>query len=258
MSAARVVSPLLLLLLVCAAAVLLAPAAEAISRPLPPYVGLPTQDGLTHLFLNSRVTRRDPMASVACFGGYIGESNQIAEIYSFNYSTCANEAQNSRKGIDSDFIPTRRTIERSAGRVCEDLRKCNSINGTLDSFNCHATVGSNNTVATYSISGNASESASLLQERYRVVELSHEQCIHKAERRYVEATATNYNYLQACLDGRVQPKPMPVPTTSTSTSTSTTTTTTTTTTEAPTTEPATEGPPFNVEDQFKQLLNLLN
>ncbi|EDW33183.1 GL24611 [Drosophila persimilis] len=258
MTAAGAVS--LRMLLLCAAALLtVAPAAEAISRPLPPYVGLPTQDGLTHLFLNSRVTRRDPMASVACFGGYIGESNQIAEIYSANYSTCAKEAQNSRKGIDSDFIPTRRTIERSAGRVCEDLRKCNSINGTLDSFNCHATVGSNNTVATYSISGNASESASLLQERYRVVELSHEQCIHKAERRYVESTATNYNYLQACLDGRVKPKPMPVPVPESTTSTSTTTTTTTTTTtEAPTTEPPTEGPPFNVEDQFKQLLNLLN
>ncbi|XP_017057730.1 uncharacterized protein LOC108099006 [Drosophila ficusphila] len=233
--------------------VFLAPA-SGISRPLPPYVGLPTQDGLTRLFLNSRVTQRDPFASVACFGGYIGESNQIAERYSANYSRCATVAQNSRKGIDTDFLGTRRTIQRSSERVCQELSVCNRINGTLDSFDCHAAVGSNNTVSTYSISGNASESASLLRERYRVIDLQHEQCCHKAERHYVEATAKNYNHLQACLDGRVPPKPMPPITT---TSTTSTTTTTTTTTEAPT-EPPTTTSPLDADDQFKQLLNLLN
>ncbi|EDV38701.1 uncharacterized protein Dana_GF24864 [Drosophila ananassae] len=233
----------------------LAPSGEAISRPLPPYVGLPSQDSLTHLFLTSRVTRRDPFASVACFGGYIGESNSITELYSGDYSVCAKQAQDSRRGIDTDFLPTRRSIERSGERVCQELRACNKINGTLDSLNCHANVGSNNTVSTYSISGNATESASILQERYRVVDLHHEQCHRKAERRYVESTARNYNYLQACLDGRAKPKPMPTPPPSTSSSTSTsTTTTTTTTTEAPTTTES----PLNMEDQFKQLLNLLN
>ncbi|EDW78815.2 uncharacterized protein Dwil_GK12510 [Drosophila willistoni] len=240
--------------------------AEGISRPFPPYVGLPTQDGLTRLFLSSRVTRRDPFASVACFAGYIGESNLITEQYSTDYSVCSEQAQNSRKGIDHDFLPTRRLIERSAEKVCRDLNLCNKINNTLDSFNCHANVGSNNTITTYSISGNASDQASKLQERYRLIDLQHEQCIHKAERSYVESTAGNYNYLQACLDGRVKPKPMPTTTSSTSTSstTSSTTTTTTTTTEPPpppTTEaalPNTTESPVNLEDQFKQLLNLLN
>ncbi|EDV50307.2 uncharacterized protein LOC6546495 [Drosophila erecta] len=229
--------------------------AEGVSRPLPPYVGLPTQDGLTRLFLNSRVTQRDPFASVACFGGYIGESNLIAELYSANYTSCYTAAADSRKGIDSDFLATRRTIRLSSDRVCSELRACNKINGTLESFKCHANVGSNNTVSTYSISGNASESASVLEERYRVVELRHGQCCQRAERNYVEATARNYNYLQACLDGRAKPKPMPKPTSTTST---TTTTTTTTTTEAPTEAPTTTETPLNVEDQFKQLLNLLN
>ncbi|XP_043649626.1 uncharacterized protein LOC122617722 [Drosophila teissieri] len=228
--------------------------AEAISRPLPPYVGLPTQDGLTRLFLSSRVTQRDPFASVACFGGYIGESNLIAELYSANYTSCYNAAANSRRGIDSDFLATRRTIRLSSDRVCGELRACNQINGTLESFKCHANVGSNNTVSTYSISGNASESASVLEERYRVVELRHGQCCQRAERNYVESTAKNYNYLQACLDGRAKPKPMPTSTTSTTT----TSTTTTTTTEAPTEPPTTTETPLNVEDQFKQLLNLLN
>ncbi|XP_037720974.1 uncharacterized protein LOC119554219 [Drosophila subpulchrella] len=226
---------------------------EGISRPLPPYVGLPTQDGLTRLFLNSRVTHRDPFASVACFGGYIGESNLIAELYSANFTGCAKASANSRKGIDTDFLATRRTIRLSSERVCQELQVCNGINGTLDSFNCHARVGSNNTVSTYSISGNASESASLLEERYRVVDLQYDQCCRKAERHYVESTAKNYNHLQACLDGRVKPKPMPKPTTTTST-----TTTTTTTTEAPTEPPTTTETPLNLDDQFKQLLNLLN
>ncbi|XP_032575592.1 uncharacterized protein LOC6610488 [Drosophila sechellia] len=229
--------------------------AEGISRPLPPYVGLPTQDGLTRLFLNSRVTQTDPFASVACFGGYIGESNLIAELYSANYTKCYNAAADSRKGIDADFLATRRTIRLSSERVCSELRACNNINTTLASFQCHANVGSNNTVSTYSISGNASESASVLEERYRVVDLRHSQCCQRAERHYVESTARNYNYLQACLDGRAKPKPMPKPTSTTST---TTTTTTTTTTEAPTEPPTTTEAPLNVEDQFKQLLNLLN
>ncbi|XP_020814413.1 uncharacterized protein LOC110188848 [Drosophila serrata] len=230
---------------------------DSVSRPLPPYVGLPTQDGLTQLFLSSRVTRRDPMASVACFGGYIGESNLIAELYSGDYSNCSQRMQIGRKGIDSDFLATRKTIKLSSDRVCEELRECNAIENTLDSFNCHATVGSNNTVSTYSISGNASESGRMLQERYRVVDLQHEQCIHKAERSYVESTAKNYNHLQACLDGRVKPKPMPTTTSSTSSTTTTTTSTTTTTTEAPTTEAPTQSP-LDADDQFKKLLNLLN
>ncbi|XP_017011602.2 uncharacterized protein [Drosophila takahashii] len=250
MESTKVLASLLLIALVA-----LSPA-EGISRPLPPYVGLPTQDGLTRLFLNSRVTHRDPFASVACFGGYIGESNLIAELYSNNFTNCLKTSTNSRRGIDADFLATRRTIRLSSERVCQELSACNGINSTLASFKCHANVGSNNTVSTYSISGNASESASLLEERYRVVELQHDQCRRKAEKNYVESTAKNYNHLQACLDGRVQPKPMPKPTTTTSTTS--TTTTTTTTTEAPTEPPTTTETPLNLDDQFKQLLNLLN
>lgn len=117
---------------------LLVVSSEGIIRPLPPYVGLPTQDGLTRLFLNSRVTRRDPRISVACFAGYIGESNLIAENYSASYTGCMREAQDSRRGIDLDFLPTRRKIEQSALRVCSALNACNKVNSTLDSFNCHA------------------------------------------------------------------------------------------------------------------------
>lgn len=119
-------------------ALLLAVSTEAIIRPLPPYVGLPTQDGLTRLFLNSQVTRRDPLTSVACFAGYIGESNVITENYSAAYSGCLQEAQNSRRGIDRDFLPTRLKIEKSAVSVCKALDTCNKVNGTLDAFNCHA------------------------------------------------------------------------------------------------------------------------
>ncbi|ALC42955.1 CG16762, partial [Drosophila busckii] len=233
-------------------------AAKAVNiRPLPPYVGLPTQDGLTRLFFNSKVTRRDPRVSVACFAGYIGESNLIAEQYSGAYSGCLQQAQDARRGIDNDFLHTRHKIELSARSVCASLTYCSRVNGTLDSFNCHAAAGSNNTISTYSISGNASEAATLLQERYRLIDLHHEQCIHKAERSYVESTASNYNYLQACLDARIKPKPIPT----TTSSTTTTTTSTTTTTEAPTTpepEPSTTENPSILEDQFKQLLNLLN
>ncbi|KAM8710339.1 hypothetical protein ACLKA7_017037 [Drosophila subpalustris] len=238
-------------------ALLLAVGAEAVVRPLPPYVGLPTQDGLTRLFFNSRLTRRDPKTSVSCFAGYIGESNLITEQYSGAYSECLAVAQNSRRGIDKEFLSTRWRIESAAENVCNALRICGKTNDTLDSFNCHAAIGSNNTVSTYSISGNASESASLLQERYRLIDLHHVQCTHRAERSYVESTASNYNYLQGCLDGRIKPKP--IPSTTSSTSSTTTTTTTTTTTEAPTTtEAATTESQANIEDQFKELLNLLN
>lgn len=119
-------------------ALILAASAEGVIRPLPPYVGLPTQDGLTRLFFNSRVTRRDPKTSVSCFAGYIGESNLIAEQYSGAYSECLQQAHSSRRGIDKDFLATRRRIEQSAESVCGTLRVCSKINGTLDSFNCHA------------------------------------------------------------------------------------------------------------------------
>ncbi|XP_067642953.1 threonine-rich protein isoform X2 [Eurosta solidaginis] len=77
--------------------------------------------------------------------------------------------------------------------------------------------GSNNTKITYNISGNASEYATLLQERYRLGDLHHQQCCHRAERLYVTTTTDNYSHLQACLEGRV--KPHPPMTTSTTTTT---------------------------------------
>lgn len=119
-------------------AAMLVASSEAVMRPLPPYMGMPTQDGLTRLFFNSRVTHRDPKTSVSCFAGYIGESNLIAEQYSGAYSECLQQAQKSRRGIDTDFLPTRRKIEQSAQSVCRALTKCNQVRGTLDSFNCHA------------------------------------------------------------------------------------------------------------------------
>lgn len=132
------VKPLIIL------AAMLVASTEALMKPLPPYVGMPTQDGLTRLFFSSRVTRRDPMISMSCFAGYIGESNLIAEQYSGAYSACLKDAQRSRRGIDIDFLPARRSIELSAESVCRALTKCNKVNGTLDSFNCHAAAVSRN------------------------------------------------------------------------------------------------------------------
>ncbi|XP_034483229.1 uncharacterized protein LOC117788552 [Drosophila innubila] len=249
-------SQLSLILLLPLALLLAVSSTEAVVTRLPPYRVAPSQDGLTRLFFNSRLTRNDPKTSMSCFAGYIFESSQIAEQYSGAYSGCLAEAQNSRLGIDKDFLPTRRRIERSAESVCKALRVCSETKDTLDSFNCHSAIGSNNTVATYAISGNASESASLLQERYRLIDLHHVQCTNKAERNYIESTASNYNYLQGCLDGKIKPKPLP--STTSSSSSTTTTTTTTTTTEAPTTTSTEPPTTINLEDEFKQLLNLLN
>lgn len=122
------------------ALLLAASTAEAIIRPLPPYLGAPTQDGLTRLFLNSRLTRNNPRISMSCFAGYIGESSLIAELYSEAYNGCLEEAYNSRRGIDKDFLPIRREIESSAESVCNALRVCGKTNDTLDSFNCHAAI----------------------------------------------------------------------------------------------------------------------
>lgn len=78
-----------------------------------------------------------------------------------------------------------------------------------------------------------------MQEKYRIIDLKHEQCCKTAERKYVEETAVVYRTLQDCLDGRVAPTTA-VPVTTTAAVPTTTTPTTTpvpssTTTPAPST-----------------------
>lgn len=65
--------------------------------------------------------------------------------------------------------------------------------------------GANNTKDVYTISGNASEHAKVLQESYRQIDLRHEQCTKISERKYVEDTGANYRGLQSCLEGRIAP-----------------------------------------------------
>lgn len=226
--------------------------------PLPPSAALPNQRGLAHLFYASRITGQNPMQSMACFADYIAESNLISEKYGSGYNDCLNQFTQSRKIADSNALNERKEIVIIAEGICGRMNTCNQVESTLDMFNCHANLGSNNTKATYTISGNASEYATTLQENYRLIDLRHEQCCHAAERAYVENTAQNYNHLQACLDGRVQPRP---PKQTTTTTAAPTTTTTTTTTEPPTTTIATDLPtdsPQRIQEQFAQLLNLLN
>lgn len=100
----------------------------------PPSVNLPTQEGLTRLFFNAR----DPQTALACFAGYIAESNLITANYSAAYSKCLREAQDSRRGLDSRFLPTRNQIDRTVVKLCSALSDCINVNSTLGSFNCHA------------------------------------------------------------------------------------------------------------------------
>lgn len=100
----------------------------------PPNVNLLTQEGLTRLFFNAR----DPQTALACFAGYIAESNLITANYSAAYSECLSEAQDSRRGIDLKFLPTRNKIDQSVLSLCSVLSDCIKVNSTLGSFNCHA------------------------------------------------------------------------------------------------------------------------
>lgn len=113
-------------------ALLVAVSAQGFNSP--PNVNLPTQEGLTRLFFNAR----DPQTALACFAGYIGESNLITANYSEEYSRCLTDAQDSRRSLDSRFLPTRNKIDQTVVSVCSALSDCIKVNSTLGSFNCHA------------------------------------------------------------------------------------------------------------------------
>ncbi|XP_018801862.1 PREDICTED: uncharacterized protein LOC108976895 [Bactrocera latifrons] len=256
-----------------AIAILLTAALQPVMSQLPHSAGLPSQQGLARLLFTSRITALNPQVSVACFTDYIRHSNSISEAYGQDYKQCLLEASEERKQIDDDSARERQEVVHAAEAVCSSLHACNEVSNTLELFNCHTKIGSANTKAIYSISGNASEHATVLQERYRRIELHHQQCCQRAERRYVADTASNYNYLQACLDGHVQPTTSST-TTITVPTTSSITTTTTTTTEAPAPPPepmtlqsspstvydelTTTEQSQNIQQQVAQILNLLN
>ncbi|XP_011195546.2 uncharacterized protein LOC105220756 [Zeugodacus cucurbitae] len=248
--------------------ILLTAALQPAMSQIPHSVGLPSQQGLARLLFTSRITALNPQVSVACFTDYIGHSNSISEAYGQDYKHCLVEASEERKQIDGVSAKERREVVEASEVVCSSLRACNEHNNTMELFNCHTKIGSENTKATYSISGNASEHATVLQERYRLVDLHHQQCCQRAERRYVSDTASNYNYLQGCLDGRVKPR-LEFSSTTVQPTTSSTTTTTTTEAPAPSPPPSTFPPPTyeelttteqsqNLQKQVEQILNLLN
>ncbi|KAM7355045.1 uncharacterized protein ACRADG_001274 [Cochliomyia hominivorax] len=176
------------------------------------------------IFTNSRLIPRDPVNSMACFSHYIEQSNEVGETYSLNYNQCLVNAKEGRQAIENEMVDKRLTILEISQGICQRLSNCDSLNSTLDVFSCHAKIGSNNTKAVYSISGNASEYANIMHEKYRVIDLRHEQCCKTAERNYVESTAANYRNLQDCLDGRIKPTTYePITSTTTSAYTSRTT-----------------------------------
>ncbi|XP_023292471.2 uncharacterized protein LOC111675852 [Lucilia cuprina] len=206
----------------------------------------PNPQNLASLFFRSRLASQDPAVSMACFSDYIVKSNTVGETYGRDYNQCLINAREGRQNIETEMIDKRIAIGESSQGICKRLSTCDGLNSTLEVFNCHARIGANNTKAVYSISGNASEYANIMQEKYRLIDLRHEQCCKTAERSYIESTAVNYRNLQDCLDGRAKPNP---PTTTTTTTPQPTTTTTTTTTLAPATsttevEPTSEIPDF--------------
>jgi hypothetical protein len=234
-------------------------------RPLPPHAALPTQAGLAQLFFSARTTQYDLKTAIACFTTYIGELSILGECYGQNYTKCFEDSQVSHRQANEESRPQRLQIEGTSQNVCQAMQACNNMNKTLDMFNCHTDLGTNNSKIVYVISGNASEYAMVLQERIRIIDVAFNKCNRQAERHYVDGVAESYKYLHLCLDGKVKPRPLrPRPTTTSTT----TTTTTTTTTAAPTTlatppvplppsAPRTEDPRA-IQEQFAQLLNLLN
>ncbi|XP_061393752.1 UV excision repair protein RAD23 homolog [Musca vetustissima] len=190
---------------------------------------LPGGHNLANLFFRSRMVSRDPAVTMACFNDYMVKSNEIGETYSEDYNLCLVNAKDGRKLIEEEMKVERSAIVQSAQEVCQSVQTCNNMNSTLGIFSCHADIGAKTTKSVYSISGNASEYASIMHEKFRLIDLRHDQCCKSAERKYVEDTALVYRHLQDCLEGRV------APTTTTTTTTVAPTTTTTTTTLAPTT-----------------------
>ncbi|XP_005179054.1 mucin-5AC [Musca domestica] len=208
---------------------------------------LPGGHNLANLFFRSRMVSRDPAVTMACFNDYMVKSNDISETYSEDYNQCLVNAKDGRKLIEEEMKVERGNIVQSAQEVCSSIKTCNSMNSTLGIFSCHADIGAKSTKAVYSISGNASEYASIMHEKFRLIDLRHDQCCKAAERKYVEDTAMVYRHLQDCLEGRVAPTTALPSTTTTTGAPSTTTTTTlaptTTTTKASTTTTTTALPP---------------
>ncbi|TMW42927.1 hypothetical protein DOY81_011992 [Sarcophaga bullata] len=93
----------------------------------------------------------------------------------------------------------------SSQEICQSFTTCNGHNSTLEMFSCHGQIGANNTKAVYSISGNASEHATLMREKYRTINVRHENCSMVCERTYIESTASTYRKLQSCLGGHTKP-----------------------------------------------------
>ncbi|XP_075160704.1 uncharacterized protein LOC142233600 [Haematobia irritans] len=183
------------------------------------HVSAQSSHNIANLFFRSRMSSQDPAVTMACFNEYMITTSAVGESYSSSYNKCLMDAKAGRDTIESEMAPARSKIIENAKDVCHTMSLCNEKNSTLGIFTCHSEIGAMNTKAVYSISGNASEYANEIHEKYRLIDLKHEQCCKSAERKYVEDTAVVYRTLQKCLEGGA-------PTTTTTSTSSTTTTTT--------------------------------
>ncbi|XP_013100463.1 uncharacterized protein LOC106082468 [Stomoxys calcitrans] len=169
------------------------------------HVSAQTSHNLANLFFRSRMASQDPAVTVACFNEYMMATSVVGEAYSSGYNQCLMTAKEGRDVVETEMANGRSLIVENSQDVCHSMTKCNEENTTLGIFNCHAQIGAMNTKAVYSISGNASEFANAMHEKYRLIDLKHEQCCKSAERKYVEDTAIVYHTLQTCLEGGAAP-----------------------------------------------------
>ncbi|KAH8359647.1 hypothetical protein KR093_008183, partial [Drosophila rubida] len=153
------------------------------------------------------LSEKNPKNTPACFTVYKPQLDRIASQYETDYTKCSSTYNQQAALEDAKWQGARNQFEFKGQQSCRTINDCSTIVGFVETFECYAYAGSEQSKFMYTISADASEVAVEIKEDYRLIESSKTICVNNAERAYVENTTNTYEKLNSCLIGNEPQSP---------------------------------------------------
>ncbi|KAH8267658.1 hypothetical protein KR026_000849 [Drosophila bipectinata] len=150
------------------------------------------------------VTHAD--SSRTCFDFYSPKLNAIVVQYETEFEYCTSNFTMAKEVIDNSYAGSYKEISDQATNSCSACcqawtKEQTTLEELLNRLECASSVSAENSKIFYSISANATEIATKLEEAYLTISTQKDSCLNKADFNYVTDTADTYEALNACLKG---------------------------------------------------------
>ncbi|XP_030369299.1 uncharacterized protein LOC115620272 [Scaptodrosophila lebanonensis] len=136
-----------------------------------------------------------------CFNTYKPILTQATNQYETDFSKCSSTYDQASTQIDAQWASNLTQISQNVNTTCAEINNCANIVGYIEAFECFAELSAADSKAMYSISADAKNISSDIQNAYQTIDSQLAVCVNNAESTYVTSTTSTYEQLNACLNG---------------------------------------------------------